>query len=86
MFLNLQFLHRTLKCFTWEKESHGLFDYESKTTIKNTYTIIEPGKIPKKLTNNDKNLYNLGKVLREKNEIKFIKQNISYVQYFLRSQ
>ena len=42
-FFNFRIFYRTMKCNTWEKDSHGLFDYESKTLHKNQFNITYPG-------------------------------------------
>ena len=34
-----------MKCFTWNKDSHGLFDYENKDVIKNTLTATYTGSL-----------------------------------------
>ena len=34
-----------IKCVTWEKDSHGLFDYESKSVSREVYRIDNPCQI-----------------------------------------
>lgn len=36
-----------IKTYTWNRDSHGLFDYESKGIIQNQFKIPEPGRFLK---------------------------------------
>ena len=40
------YLH--IKAKTWNRDSHGLFDYENNTVKANNYSVLQPGFIVRK--------------------------------------
>ena len=60
------FLYRVfLRAVTWQRDSHGLFDYESKSILKKSLKTIARGKIIR--TGNEIELININKDEKEIN-------------------
>jgi hypothetical protein len=67
-----------MKTLTWPRDSHGLFDYESKNLTKKNLKTINPG-------SSFKFSQSIGKIARDGNDIYLVKDTVSTGSTFLKS-
>ncbi len=72
---------RQIKTLTWPRESHGLFDYESKTLVKDSLKLSQSGEDK---INFAKKKYKdhliIGKIVRNKDNVKMVKEKVMNVK------